>query len=150
MRTVTLSIDTGRHDKLKRTSAVTRLPMSEVVRVALDRLWGDLGDLEQLDLEKILLLFARLYSEDAGEGPEPETAEDSSLEDAAPPKPEPPPKRVPRRQARAGSDETRGQAGEAEGDRYRATLDAYQRSKAHHQQGAQSKGATKEKVKARG
>jgi hypothetical protein len=43
---VTLTIDRGRHTKLKKTSALTRISMSEIVRVALDMLWEKAGDLD--------------------------------------------------------------------------------------------------------
>lgn len=46
MTTVTLSIDVPRHRHLKRTAAVTRLSMSEITRIALDRLWSALGEMD--------------------------------------------------------------------------------------------------------
>lgn len=53
MRTVTLSIDDVRHRKLKETGHITGLSMSEVVRIALDKLWRELGDLKSLNQEVI-------------------------------------------------------------------------------------------------
>lgn len=46
MTTVTLSIDVPRHRHLKRTAAVTRISMSEITRIALDRLWSDLTQID--------------------------------------------------------------------------------------------------------
>lgn len=63
MTTVTLSIDVPRHEKLKTTSAVTRISMSEFTRIALDLLWEKLGDLKRPSPEGLALLY---NSETAG------------------------------------------------------------------------------------
>jgi hypothetical protein len=57
MLTVTLTIDPKRHEKLKETSRVTRFSMSELTRVALDRFWSDLGDLNDLGPNAAKILF---------------------------------------------------------------------------------------------
>ncbi len=57
MVTVTLTIDPKRHEKLKETSRVTRFSMSELTRVALDRFWSDLGDLNDLGPNAAKILF---------------------------------------------------------------------------------------------
>jgi hypothetical protein len=59
MMTVTLTIDSRRHLKLKETAKATRLSMSELTRVALDRLWDDLGDLKHPGPKAVEILFAR-------------------------------------------------------------------------------------------
>jgi hypothetical protein len=53
---MTLTIDMGRHTKLKKTSALTRISMSEIVRVALDRLWDEAGDLDNPS-PKLMAIF---------------------------------------------------------------------------------------------
>ncbi|HEX8369798.1 MAG TPA: hypothetical protein VF604_14725 [Pyrinomonadaceae bacterium] len=63
MRTVTLSIDDARHQKLKETGQATGLAMSEIVRVALDRLWEDLGDLKKPNREILLEFYANKLSQ---------------------------------------------------------------------------------------
>jgi len=55
---MTLTIDKGRHKKLKQTAARTRISMSEIVRIALDRLWTDLGDLNNPTPVAVAILFA--------------------------------------------------------------------------------------------
>jgi hypothetical protein len=57
MVTVTLTIDPSRHEKLRETSRVTRFSMSELTRVALDRFWSDLGDLNDLGPNAAKILF---------------------------------------------------------------------------------------------
>jgi hypothetical protein len=57
MLTVTLTIDPKRHEKLKETSRVTRFSMSELSRIALDRFWNDLGDLNDLGPNAAKILF---------------------------------------------------------------------------------------------
>jgi hypothetical protein len=57
MVTVTLTIDPKRHEKLKETSRVTRFSMSELSRIALDRFWNDLGDLNDLGPNAAKILF---------------------------------------------------------------------------------------------
>ncbi len=57
MVTVTLTIDPRRHEKLKETSRVTRFSMSELSRIALDRFWSDLGDLNDLGPNAAKILF---------------------------------------------------------------------------------------------
>jgi hypothetical protein len=57
MLTVTLTIDPKRHEKLKETSRVTRFSMSELSRIALDRFWSDLGDLNDLGPNAAKILF---------------------------------------------------------------------------------------------
>jgi hypothetical protein len=56
MRTVTLSIDVRRHNKLKHTADVTRLSMSEITRIALDALWDNIGDINALTPRALLNL----------------------------------------------------------------------------------------------
>ncbi len=70
MVTVTLTIDAQRHKKLKETSRITRFSMSEITRVALDRFWSDLGDLDNLGSNAAKILFQAPQSL-----PEAETAE---------------------------------------------------------------------------
>lgn len=54
---MTLTIDRGRQVRLKETSAKTRIAMSEIVRISLDRLWEDLGDLNNPTPEAASILF---------------------------------------------------------------------------------------------
>lgn len=54
---ITLTIDKGRYRKLKQTSALTRIAMSEIVRVALDRLWDEAGDLDNPSPELIAIFL---------------------------------------------------------------------------------------------
>jgi hypothetical protein len=56
MTTVTLSIDVPRHRYLKRLAAVTRLSMSEITRIALDRLRSDLLKIDPDERKAMALL----------------------------------------------------------------------------------------------
>ena len=58
--TMTLTIDSERHRKLKETARVTRVSMSEITRIALDRLWNDLGDLKNPSPEAVKILFSQI------------------------------------------------------------------------------------------
>jgi len=62
MRTVTLTIDDARHQKLKETAQVTGLSMSEVTRVALDKLWKELGDLKNPNREVLIEFYTNKLS----------------------------------------------------------------------------------------
>jgi hypothetical protein len=64
MTTMTLSIDVPRHLKLRKTAAVSKLSMSEITRIALDRLWVDLGKIDPDERKAMALLVW------AGEGTE--------------------------------------------------------------------------------
>lgn len=57
METVTLTMDRGRHSRLRTTSGKTRISMSELTRIALDRLWNDLGDLNNPSPKALAILF---------------------------------------------------------------------------------------------
>ncbi|HEX9962051.1 MAG TPA: hypothetical protein VGB00_14035 [Pyrinomonadaceae bacterium] len=60
MLTVTLTIDFERHQRLKETARITRFSMSEITRLALDRLWNDLGDIsEDISAEAAKILFPK-------------------------------------------------------------------------------------------
>jgi hypothetical protein len=54
---MTLTIDKDRQAKLKKTARKTRISMSEIVRISLDRLWDDLGDLDNPQPEAFYILL---------------------------------------------------------------------------------------------
>ena len=56
-RTITLTMDDERYQKLKETAKITKLPMSEITRLALDRLWADIGDLNDMKPEAYKILY---------------------------------------------------------------------------------------------
>lgn len=57
MATITLSIDEDRYSKLRSMSRATRLPMSELTRIALDMLWELVGDPENPSMEIVHRLY---------------------------------------------------------------------------------------------
>lgn len=62
MKAMTLTMDDVRHRKLKETAQVTGLSMSEVVRLALDKLWKELGDLKNPNRDVLMDLYANKVS----------------------------------------------------------------------------------------
>jgi hypothetical protein len=60
LKTITLTMDPDRYQKLRDTAKMTKLSMSEINRIALDRLWEALGDLKKPTPEAIKILFPEM------------------------------------------------------------------------------------------
>lgn len=59
-KAITLTIDEARYLKLKDTAKITKQSMSEITRIALDRLWNDLGDLKDPKPEVYKILYPHI------------------------------------------------------------------------------------------
>lgn len=60
LKTITLTVDIDRYEKLKETAKITKLSMSEINRIALDRLWADIGDLKNPKPEIFKILYPHI------------------------------------------------------------------------------------------
>lgn len=54
-----LLLEPEHHDKLVATKKITRISKSDLIRIALDRLWDDLGDLNNPSPKAVEILFNR-------------------------------------------------------------------------------------------